>query len=102
MHLTLHQTPLRFSDDARFYNLASSVGSAPLLAVRCSRGVLNACMPLAQQQGVGRTDPGPEQPKVGGRVEQARVPALPSGQELLDLFAKSHRIAAGLVLGALA
>jgi hypothetical protein len=64
--------------------------AAPLLPVGLLRCSLNFRVSPAQQQGARRTDARAQQAKIGGRIEQARVPALPARQHLLNLLAQIH------------
>ena len=52
------------------------------------RFLLHGCVPVRQQERRRRAHAGTNQPQVRSRVEQTRIPTLPTGQHALDLLAQ--------------
>src|SRR5690606_37432916 len=53
-------------------------------------GALYRRVAPAQQKTVRRADVGSNEAEIGGRVEEAGIPAIPRGKDLLDPFTKRH------------
>lgn len=66
------------------------VFGAPLFAVRGLGGTLHGLVAPAEQQGIRRANAGAQQSQVGCGIEQARIPASPARQQLLDLTLETH------------
>src|SRR5690606_15393672 len=63
---------------------------APAFAMCVLRGALYRRVAPAQQKTARRADVGSNEAEIGGRVEEAGIPAIPRGKDLLDPFTKRH------------